>query len=278
VRVIQNMPVYICLETLGETAAWYKGYEYELIRIEYHGKAAVLKLNRGVTNALNLQLVSQLAENLQKVRDNSDVHSLVLGSSNEKFFSIGFDIPELFKLTRKDFRVFYQTFNRVCMDLYTLPKPTIAAITGHAIAGGCVLALCCDYRFIAEGRKLMGLNEIKLGIPVPYPGDCILRHVVGTRNAREISGTGEFYRPEELLQIGMVDQVLSLKQVLPKSIEKAKLLGALPHAAFGMIKRNRVEIVEAQVLTNLAEKEQFFIECWYSDEARERLKEAIKKF
>jgi len=250
----------------------------ELIRIEYRDEVVILKLVRGITNALNLQLVNQLAENLRKVRDDSDVHSLVLGSSNEKFFSIGFDIPELFKLTRKDFRAFYQAFNRVCMDLYTLPKPTIAAITGHAIAGGCILALCCDYRFIAEGRKLMGLNEIKLGIPVPYPGDCILRHVVGTRNAREISGTGEFYRPEELLQIGMVDQVLSLKQVLPKSIEKAKLLGALPHAAFGMIKRNRVEIVEAQVLTRLAEKEQFFIECWHSNEARERLKEAIKKF
>ena len=250
----------------------------ELIRIEYRDEVVILKLVRGITNALNLQLVNQLAENLRKVRDDSDVHSLVLGSSNEKFFSIGFDIPELFKLTRKDFRAFYQAFNRVCMDLYTLPKPTIAAITGHAIAGGCILALCCDYRFIAEGRKLMGLNEIKLGIPVPYPGDCILRHVVGTRNAREISGTGEFYRPEELLQIGMVDQVLSLKQVLPKSIEKAKLLGALPHAAFGMIKRNRIEIVEAQVLTRLAEKEQFFIECWHSNEARERLKEAIKKF
>jgi enoyl-CoA hydratase/carnithine racemase len=202
----------------------------------------------------------------------------VLGSSNDKFFSIGFDIPELFDLARKDFRVFYQAFNGVCMDLYTLPKPTIAAITGHAIAGGCILALCCDYRFIAEGRKLMGLNEIKLGIPVPYPGDCILRQVAGTRNAREIMSTGEFYHSEELLQIGMVDQVLPLDQVLPKAIEKAGLLGALPHEAFGMIKRNRVETVEAQVLAHLAEKEQFFIECWYSDEARVRLKEAIKKF
>jgi len=248
------------------------------ICIEYRDKVAILKLNRDVTNALNLQLVNQLAENLQKVRDDSDVHSLVLCSSNEKFFSIGFDIPELFKLTRKDFRIFYQAFNQVCIDLYTLPKPTIAAITGHAIAGGCILALCCDYRFIAEGRKLMGLNEIKLGIPVPYPGDCILRHVAGTRNALEISGTGEFYHPEESLQIGMVDQVLSLEQVLPKSIEKAKFLGALPHEAFWMIKRNRVEMVEAQILTHLAEKEQFFIECWYSDEARKRLKEAIKKF
>jgi len=174
--------------------------DVKLIYTEFRDEVAVLKLNRGVTNALNLQLVSQLAENLQTVRDDSDVQGLVLSSFNEKFFSIGFDIPELIKLTIDDFRVFYQVYNRICVDLYTLPKPTIAAITGHAIAGGCILALCCDYRFIAEGRKLMGLNEIKLGIPVPYPGDCILQHVVGTRNAREIMGTGEFYDPEVLLQ------------------------------------------------------------------------------
>ena len=248
------------------------------IHAEYRDKVAILKLNRGITNALNLRLVNQLAENLQKVRDNSDVHGLVLGSSNEKFFSIGFDIPELYELTRKDFRVFYQAFNRVCMDLCMLPKPTIAAITGHAIAGGCILALCCDYRFIAEGRKLMGLNEVKLGVPVPYPGDCVLRHLVGTRNAREIMGCGKLYHSEESLQLGMVDQVLPSEQVLPKSIEKAKLLSALPQKAFGMIKHNRVEVIKAQVQKHLAQKVQFFIDCWYSDEARELLSDALKKF
>lgn len=250
----------------------------KLTHMEYSDNVAILKLNREVTNALNLQLVNQLAKNIQKVKENSDVHSLVLSSSNDKFFSIGFDIPGLFGLTKTDFRVFYQAYNRVCIDLYTLPKPTIAAITGHAIAGGCILTLCCDYRFIAEGRKLMGLNEIKLGVPVPYPGDCILQHTVGTRNAREIMGTGEFYHPKESLQMGIVDQVLPLEHVLPKSIEKAKLLGALPHKAFETIKHNRTEIVEAQILKHLAEKEHSFIERWYSHEARERLKDATKKF
>jgi enoyl-CoA hydratase/carnithine racemase len=124
----------------------------------------------------------------------------------------------------------------------------------------------------------MGLNEIKLGIPVPYPGDCILRHMVGHRNAREIMGTGEFYHPEELVQMGMVDEVLPLEQILPKSIERAKSLGALPQEAFRIIKHNRVETVKAQVHKHLAEKEQAFLKCWYSDEARKRLKEAIKKF
>ena len=250
----------------------------KMIRIEHHGEVAIVKLDRGVTNTIDLQLVEELSETLQGVTHDPGVRGLVLGSSNERFFSIGFDIPQLFGLARQDFKFFYQTFNRVCMDLYTLPKPTIAAITGHAIAGGCILALCCDYRFIAQGRKLMGLNEIRLGVPVPYLADCVLRHIVGVRYARDIMDIGEFYQPEESLQMGIVDQVLPLEQVLPKSIEKARLLGGSPQEAFAMIKRNRVERVEAQVLTRLEEKERFFVDRWYSDEARERLREAMEKF
>lgn len=248
------------------------------MRVEYHDEVAVVKLSRGVTNALNLQLVKELAEILRKVKHEPGVRGLVLGSANEKFFSIGFDIPQLFELAREDFRVFYQAFNRTCLDLYTLPKPTVAAIMGHAIAGGCILTFCCDDRLVAQGRKLMGLNEIKLGVPVPYPADCVLRHTVGARHAREMMEMGEFYQPEGLLQMGVVDQIVPLEQVLLKSIEKARMLGAMPREAFAMIKRNRVEIVEAQILKRLEEKERFFIECWYSGRARKRLKEAIEKF
>ena len=250
----------------------------KMIRIEYHNNVAIVKLDRNVTNALNLELVNELAETIQKVKHDSDVYSFVLSSSNEKFFSIGFDIPQLFGLSKDDFQVFYKTFNRLCMNLYTFPKLTIAAIIGHAVAGGCILALCCDYRFISEGRKKMGLNEIKLGVPVPYLTDCVLRQVVGFRNAREIMDTGEFYEPEKLFQMGMVDQILPLDQLLVKSVEKAKLLGALSQDAFAMIKRNRVEMVEAQVLAKLKEKEKFFLKCLYSDETRKRLKAAIAKF
>jgi enoyl-CoA hydratase/carnithine racemase len=250
----------------------------KMVSVEYRDRVAIVRLDRPVTNGLNLQLVDQLAQTLQRVKRDADVHGLVLGSSNDKFFSIGFDIPQLFDLTQEDFRVFYQAFNRACLNLYTLPKPTVAAITGHAIAGGCILALCGDYRFIAQGRKLVGLNEIKLGVPVPYVADCILRHLVGVRNGRDIMDTGEFYGPDDLLRMGVVDQVWPLEQVLPQAVEQARLLGALPHQAFAMIKRNRVEVVEAQVLAGLEEREQYFIECWYSDQAREALRVAMQRF
>ncbi len=249
-----------------------------MINIESHESVRVLRLNRGVTNAINLEMVNNLAKNLKQLRDDSDVKGIVLSTSNEKFFAIGFDIPELYELDEKEFSVFYRSYNQLCLDLYTFPKPTVAGLLGHAIAGGCILALCCDYRFIGEGRKLMGLNEIKLGVPIPYPGDCILRQIVGSRYAQEITYTGDFYTSEELLRIGLVDKVLPLEQVLSKSIEKAKSLGSLPEEAIKRIKINRIEIVKAQILEFLAEKERIFMEHWFSTEARELLKEAIKKF
>ncbi len=249
-----------------------------MIDIDYADKVAVLKLNNGITNGLRLQLLHDLAEALRLLKANPEVRGIVLSSANDKFFSIGFDIPNLYGLTREDFTTFYQTFNRTCLELYTFPRPTVAAITGHAIAGGCILTLCCDYRYIAEGRKLMGLNEIKLGVPVPYPADCFLRQLVGVRIARDVMDNGDFYQPEESLQMGMVDRVLPLEQVLPEAIEKASTLGTLPLAAFALIKRNRVEDVAAQVQARLEEKERLFVERWYSAEARHRLKDAMEKF
>jgi len=250
----------------------------ETIHLDFDDNTAMVMLNHGVTNALSPQVVSELAEVLESVRDHSNVKALVLTSTSEKFFSIGFDLPKLIELSETDLRNYYQSFNRLCIQLYSLPKPTVAAIPGHAIAGGCILALCCDYRFIAEGRKLMGLNEVKLGVPVPYPATCILQQLVGTRYSREIVEAGEFFLPETLLQMGLIDRVLHLEKVLPTAIEMAKGLAAHPPEALAMIKRNRVEPVVEQIQGRLEEREQIFVEQWRSAEAQKRLREATKTF
>jgi len=249
-----------------------------MIEIEREGEVAIIKLNRSVTNPLNLKFLWQISKKLGELKSDTSVRSIVLSSSNNKFFSIGFDIPELYELERTEMKDFYTTFNRLSIELYTFPKPTVAAITGHAIAGGCILTLCCDFRIISEGKKLMGLNEIKLGLPVPYPADCILRDLVDTTTARDIMEEGEFYLPEKSLEMGIVDQVVPLEEVIPKSVEKAKKMGEMPDDAFKIIKENRVENVYARILQNLATKEQYFFNCWYSEDAQKLLKEAINKF
>jgi 3,2-trans-enoyl-CoA isomerase len=219
-----------------------------MIEKELFGETEILKFNRGVTNAINLEFVNELGDHLKRANQDDGVQGLVLASSNDKFFSIGLDIPELYELERADFAFFYRAFNRLCIDLYTLGKPTVAAITGHAIAGGCILALCSDYRFIAEGKKLMGLNERKLGVPVPYPADCILQQIAGMRNGQEIMSTGEFYQPEGLLQYGMVDRVLPLEQVVQESVLHAQSLATELGTSFEVNKRKRVEGVKERIL------------------------------
>jgi enoyl-CoA hydratase/carnithine racemase len=248
------------------------------ISIEYQDQVAILKLDQGPTNPLNLTIVRELAELLSSIKVNSDVRSLVLTSASDKFFSIGFDIPTLYDLPIEELTVTYRAFNQLCQDLYTFPKPTVAAMKGHAIAGGTILALCCDYRFIAVGHKLMGLNEIKLGVPVPYLADLILRQVVGTNAAREIVESGELYPPNQLAEFGLVDGVHMLDHVLPEAIEVANSLGTHPPEAYKLIKNNRVETVVQQFKQHREVKEKQFIDCWYSPAARERLKEVIEKF
>jgi len=250
----------------------------ETISVEHHGKVLFAKLNNGVTNALNPTVVGELKAVLKQVKTDAGIDGLVLGSSNEKFFSIGFDIPELIEMNSDDFRGFYRVFNQVCLDLFTLPKPTVAAIAGHAIAGGCILTMCCDYRFIAKGHKLMGLNEVKLGLPVPYLPDRLLHAIAGVCKAREIMESGKLYPSNEALEMGIVDKILPIENVVTTAIEHADMLGSLPRVGYEMIKQNRVEVIEEQVMVRQNEKEAYFIESWYSDEARKCLIEAMKKF
>jgi enoyl-CoA hydratase/carnithine racemase len=249
-----------------------------MISVEKRGKIALVWLDRSVTNAINMNCVKALSAIIERLESDPEVAGIVLSSSSANFFSIGFDIPELFDLSREEFGAFYGAVNQMCLDLYALPKPTVAAITGHAIAGGCILALCCDYRFIANGRKLIGLNEVKLGVPVPYPADRMLRELAGMRPAREIMEAGEFYEPEQALALGLVDRVLPLERVVEEAVEMAAELGSLPGMAYGMIKGNRVETILEEVVRRGAEKERVFIERWYSEDTRLRLQEAMKKF
>ncbi len=248
------------------------------IQLEIKENIAILTLNRSVTNPINLRLLNELEKAIKNIDKDPAISGFVLTSSSEKFFSIGFDIPEIYYYNKEEFRIFFKKFNRICLDFYTISKPTIAALPGHGVAGGCIFAICFDYRFIAEGRNLMGLNEIKLGIPLPYVCDCILRNLVGYKYARDLADFGDYYEPAKLLEIGLVDRIVPPEQVLRESINQVKKIGETSLRAFKMIKKNRVEPVVQQIHTLLEAKEDFFVDCWYSDEARELQKKAMEKF
>jgi enoyl-CoA hydratase/carnithine racemase len=248
------------------------------IEAETDDGVTILKLNHGITNAINGELVKELRESLRHLQGQSEVKALVLTSANEKFFSIGFDLPELFSMTPGDFEEFFTGYNHLCLELYTLPRPTVAALTGHTIAGGFILASCCDYRFFIEGKKYCALNEVNLGVPVPFLADLVLRQLVGDRQATEIMYTGRLITAEEALRMGYVDALFPPDQIRSQALNKARFLGNLPAEALRRIKENRTAGLAGEIRGRLEEDIKTFLKFWYMAEARERLKEAIKKF
>ncbi len=248
------------------------------VHLEHQQGTALVTLDRGATHAIDHQTVSDLLALLEQTAADEAVRGLLLGSANHKFFSIGFDIPRLLEMPAEEMGRFYHDFNSLCLRLYTFPKPTAASITGHAIAGGCILALCCDHRFIAEGRKLMGVNELKLGVPVPWLAQQVLAMVCGESTAQQVVETGDLYDAARLLELGLVDRVLPLEEVRPGALARVAELGALTQRAFTISKLNRVGDVAERFLRRREDRERAFLACWHSEEAQQLLREAAKKF
>ncbi len=248
------------------------------VRLSKEGSMAVVSLDKGVTNPLGSTLVAELAGVIGRVRDDTEALAMVLTSESDRFFSIGLDLPELIEMDRERFMGFIQMYDRTCLDLYGLPKPTVVAIKGHATAGGAILALCGDHRIISSGRKVMGLNEVKLGVTIPFPADRILRDLVGGRTASRVMEMGEFYGPEELLGLGMVDEVVPPDEVMRTAMELATSLASSSAEAYAAIKRNRTTPVLAEIEAGLVERQAEFVDMWYSPHAREQLELAKEKF
>jgi enoyl-CoA hydratase/carnithine racemase len=243
--------------------------------IETHDAVAVLRLNNGVTNAISPELVDDLLETVKQIK--SEFNGMVL-AGGDKFFCIGFNLPMLLQLDRPDMTEFYTRFNQAVLDLYTLPMPTACAIDGHATAGGAITALGLDFRFVSSGRRLIGFNEVKIGLPTPYLADLILRQIVGDRCATELMFTGEFVETQQAQKIGLIDNVFQPENLEEKAVAKIAELAALLPYGITVTKNNRVEAVRARYEEMRSADAEWFLDCWFKPAVQELLKEAAKKF
>jgi len=180
---------------------------YENLLYEVKDKIATITFNRAkVLNALNRRTVEELGDCLAAAQANADVRVLILTGAGEKAFVAGADINELAQRTPvdgKDFSLFGQAiFHR----LETMGKPSIAAINGFALGGGCEIALCCSIRIASKTARL-GQPEVKLGILPGYGGSQRLARLCGKGVAHELILTGEIIFADEALRIGLVNHV-----------------------------------------------------------------------
>jgi len=245
------------------------------IILDGRADVAFVRLHSGVTNPIGRQLIDDLHQTLKTVK--TDFRGMIL-AGGPKFFSIGLNLPELLSLDRMEMRDFFFRFNRVALELYSLPLPTACVISGHAVAGGNILALTCDYRYMGGGKKLIGLNEIRLGVPIPYLADLMVRQIAGDRAATEMLYRGEFLNATAAKQIGLIDQIFANEDLEKEALKKIAELAALPQPAFATNKANRIERILARYKQHHNEKHETFLDCWFSEETQVLLKKAVEKF
>ncbi len=246
-----------------------------LAEIERFNNVALLRLRNGVTNAIGPDLLGDMSRCIEEVRKH--YKGMVL-AGGDKFFSMGLDLPLLVTFNRQQMADFWEAFNQIVLQLYTLPLPTACAICGHATAGGAILALTGDFRIAAEGRTLFGFNEVNIGVPVPYLADLIIRQMVGDRIATRMLFYGEFMESEPARDAGIFDEVITKNEVESRAVDKIAQLASMPQPAFGLIKQNRVEAVHSAFLNNYDAKKEAFLICWFQEAVQALLKKAAEKF
>ncbi|WP_269522532.1 enoyl-CoA hydratase/isomerase family protein [Coraliomargarita parva] len=225
---------------------------------------ATVTLSRGKVNALNEAMVEELATCFEELEQDPEVRAVIL-TGQGKFFSFGFDIPEFLTYPKADFTRYLKKFTGLYRQVFCFSKPVVAALNGHTMAGGCMLASACDWRVMVSDRAKIALNEISFGASVLAGAVEMLGFGIGWRNAQTILYGGAMYSPDEAQLLGLVDQICVPEDLTNAAVGKAKELGGKGAAAFAGIK----ELLRQPIAERIREREpasiEKFVEVWYSD-------------
>jgi len=183
----------------------------EWVRLEVEGGVATIRLDRPKMNALDAQMQDEIAEAAAEAGDRADVRAVVV-YGGERVFAAGADVKQMARWSYTDAVDRSKRLQECLNVLAELPKPTVAAINGYALGGGCELALACDIRIAAEDATL-GQPEITLGIIPGAGGTQRLPRLIGPSRAKDLIFTGRFVSAEEALSIGLVDRVVPAADV-----------------------------------------------------------------
>ena len=252
-----------------------------LIQTEDVGAIRCLRLARPPVNALDPALCRALISALESAYSDGVLGVVLAGSP--KIFSAGLDVPYLLSLgeDRRAVLESWQAFFGVARLLAESRIPVVAALTGHSPAGGCVLALCCDYRVMARSVDparpfSIGLNETQVGLVVPEGIQRLMRRVVGDYRAERLLVAGDMVTAERALEIGLVDELAESDQVVPRALAWLQALLKLPHSPMLQTRAiARAAVVEA-LSPDVIDLERF-VQQWWEPETQTALNALVAK-
>jgi 3,2-trans-enoyl-CoA isomerase len=244
------------------------------IKVSKESGITTVTMSRGKVNAMNEAFVDELGIVFRELAADEDTKAVIL-TGDGKFYSFGFDIPEFMEYSKHDFARYLKKFCAMYAQMFLFPKPVIGAINGHATAGGCILALTCDFRMMVTGKAKIALNELNIGAAIFAGCVGMLKYAVGERNAEKILLTGTLYKAEEALRIGLVDSVTSEETLMAGAKEIAEGFSQKNSDAFRAMK-NLLRRPTADCFAGSEEDSILdFIEIWYSEPTRKVLKGVV---
>lgn len=221
-------------------------------------------MRHGPANALDPVLVARLGASLDEAEASG--RPLVL-TGNGRFFSAGLDLAGLPE-DRDAMGAFVDAFDELVRRLFLFPCPTVAAVNGHAVAGGAILATACDVRIGATGGYRIGVSEVQLGVIFPAAAFEVLRAAIPPERSAEVLLRGRLTGPEDALANGFLHELAEPEALAARAAERAEELGALPRAAYAHTKRELRGGFAERASRLAAEKREGFLDTWFSQESR----------
>jgi enoyl-CoA hydratase len=241
------------------------------------GGVAVLTVNRpDALNAFDVDTLTELRDRLRELAEDDEVRVVVLTGAGDRAFAAGADIKYMSGLDVGQAKEWGALGHEVGALLETMPKPTIAAVNGFALGGGCELALACDFRYASSTAKL-GQPEVNLGIIPGWGGTQRLARVVGIGLAKELVLTGRVVDAEEALRIGLVNAIHEPDELLEKTLEVAQALAAKAPLALAAAKEAVNRALAGDHGDNLGREADYFGELFSSTDAKEGMTAFVQK-
>lgn len=244
------------------------------IKVKTEDRINHILLDRGRSNSMDMTMIEELTDVIQESDRREDIEGIVL-HGKEGFFSSGLDLIALYDYDEEQILSFWHKFMHLVDKLTAFKKPAIAAISGHSPAGGCVLALCCDYRVMCKGEYVIGLNEVPVGIIVPKAIFELYSFWVGHANAYRSLLTGRLMGPEEALKIGLVDELTESNKIQTVTSQRIKMFTQFEKHTWKSSKVNLRQNLLLKMKEDREESIAQILEQWWKPSTRNILKTII---
>ncbi len=247
------------------------------VLLEKKGHIAVATINRPkALNALNSQVLEDLNELVEQVKADEEIYALVLTGAGEKAFVAGADIGEMSSLTKAEGESFGKKGNDVFRKLETLPIPTIAAVNGFALGGGCELAMSCDIRLCADSA-VFGQPEAGLGITPGFGGTQRLARLVGSGMAKQMIYTAKNIKADEALRIGLVNAIYPVEELMAAAEKMATTIAKNAPIAVRACKKAINDGLQVDMDQAIVVEEKLFGSCFETADQKEGMSAFLEK-